>query len=86
MYIQISNHKRLSIVWKVDMPNKDCKRRKEQLLAVFFLKVHSGTDPIVHFFAHFFVWYIIILYICLQKLESVCLENKERRAERGFTT
>ena len=19
--------------------------------------VHSGTDPIVHFFAHFFVWY-----------------------------
>ena len=49
-------------------------------------KVHSGTDPIVHFFAHFFVWYIIILYLCLQKLESVCLEKKERRAERGFTT
>jgi hypothetical protein len=51
-----------------------------------FDQVHSGTDPIVHFFAHFFVWYIIILYLCLQKLESVCLENKERRAERGFTT
>ena len=50
------------------------------------IRVHSGTDPIVHFFAHFFVWYIIILYLCLQKLESVCLENKERRAERGFTT
>ena len=26
------------------------------------------------------------MYLCLQKLESVCLENKERRAERGFTT
>ena len=76
MYIQISNHKRLSIVWKVDMPNKDCKRRKEQLLAVFFLKVHSGTDPIVHFFAHFFVWYIIILYLCLQK-------QKTKREERN---
>ena len=50
------------------------------------IQVHSGTDPIVHYFAHFFVWYIIILYLCLQKLESVCLENKERRAERGFTT
>ena len=55
------------------------------MIRLLFL-VHSGTDPIVHFFAHFFVWYIIILYLCLQKLESVCLENKERRAERGFTT
>ena len=35
MYIQISNRKRLSIVWKVDMPNKDYKRRKEQLFDNF---------------------------------------------------
>ena len=47
--------------------------------------VECTADPIVHFFAHFFVWYII-MYLCLQKLESVCLEDKERRAERGFIT
>jgi len=63
-----------------------CTFRSENYYLHRYLKVHSGTDPIVHFFAHFFVWYIIILYLCLQKLESVCLENKERRAERGFTT
>ena len=39
--------------------------------------MHSGTDPTVHFFVHFFVCYIIILYLCLQKLESVIRDRPE---------
>ena len=49
-------------------------------------QVHSGTDPIVHFFGLFLAWKYFFMYLCQQKLESVCPENRERRAARGFTT